>query len=62
MQVSKELIRFFGDPLCAGFVRNKLLVTVQTRRAARLAINTAKNYEGVLVQYTCFRVLFLQTY
>ena len=62
VQVSKELIRFFDGPLCEGVARDKRLLTLQTRKATLLAINKAKNYEGVLVRCTCFRVLFLQTY
>ena len=49
MQVSKELIRFFDGPLCVGVARDKRLLTLQTRKATLLAINKAKNYEGVLV-------------
>ena len=49
MQVSKELIRFFDDPLCVGVSRDKQLLTLQMRKATLLAINKVKNYEGVLV-------------
>ena len=58
MQVSKELIHFFDDPLSVSVARDKRLLTLQTLKATRLTINKAKNYEGVLVRCTCFRVLF----
>ena len=44
--------------LCVGVARDKQLLTLQTRKATLLAINKAKNYEGVLVRCTCFRFCF----
>ena len=61
-QVSKELTRFFGDPLCVSVVRNKQLLTLQMQKATQLAINKVKNYGGVLVRCTWFKAMFLQTY
>ena len=62
VQVSKELIRFFDDPLCGVVARGKQLLTLEMQKATQLAINKVKNYGGVLVRRTWFKVLFLQTY
>ena len=62
MQVSIELINFFYDPLCVGVALDMQLLILQMQKVIQLAINMAKNYGGVLVRYTWFTVLFLQTY